>query len=157
MNDAETEETAMRLISGVITEILDPKLYLSRFSFLESGKDAIDIKYKIFRRPGGVAQTGDNSPSPFLPNVKNKFNTRSTLIKNLFPIPSDGKVRAMFVEPSQNLTNPHFPRIQRRSLTIGRSTNDESSAYKNISKSPIKGGYADLSKISDSHLKNHPT
>jgi len=55
MNDAETEEMAMRLISGVITEILDPKLYLSRFSFLESGKDAIDIKYKIFRRPGGMA------------------------------------------------------------------------------------------------------
>jgi hypothetical protein len=100
MNDAETEETAMRLISGVITEILDPKLYYSRFSFLESGKEAIDIKYKIFRRPGGVVSTGDNSPSPFLPNVKNKFNTRSTLIKNLFPIPSEGKVRAMFVEPS---------------------------------------------------------
>ena len=100
MNDPETEDTAMRLISGVITEILDPKLYFSRFSFLESGKEAIDIKYKIFRRPGGVASTGDNSPSPFLPNVKNKFNTRSTLIKNLFPIPSDGKVRAMIVEPS---------------------------------------------------------
>lgn len=55
MNDAETEETAMRLISGVITEIIDPKLYFSRFSFLESGKEAIDIKYKIFRRPGGMA------------------------------------------------------------------------------------------------------
>ena len=34
----------MRLINGVITEIFDPNIYYSRFSFLESGKDAIDIK-----------------------------------------------------------------------------------------------------------------
>ena len=41
-----TEEVAMKLISGCITEIIDPKLYYSRFSFLESGKDAIDIKHR---------------------------------------------------------------------------------------------------------------
>jgi hypothetical protein len=111
MNDPESEPVAMRLISAVITEILDPKLYYSRFSFLESGKEAIDIKYKMFRRPGGMASTSENSPSPFLPNVKNKYNTRSTLVKNLFPMPSEGKVRAMFIEPSTNLTNPTLPKI----------------------------------------------
>jgi hypothetical protein len=35
---------ASRLMNGVITEVLDPNLFFSRFSFLESGKDAIDIK-----------------------------------------------------------------------------------------------------------------
>lgn len=40
----------MRLINGVITEILDPKIYYSRFSFLESGKEAIDIKSKINKK-----------------------------------------------------------------------------------------------------------
>ena len=39
------EEKAMRLVNGVITELLDPKIYYSRFSFLESGKEAIDKKY----------------------------------------------------------------------------------------------------------------
>jgi hypothetical protein len=40
----------MRFINGAITELIDPKLYYSRFSFLESGKDAIDIKYKISQK-----------------------------------------------------------------------------------------------------------
>lgn len=31
-----------------------------------------------------------------LPNVKNKYYTRSTLVKNLIPHPSEGKVRALF-------------------------------------------------------------
>ena len=38
------QERCMRLINGVITEIFDPNIFYSRFSFLESGKDAIDIK-----------------------------------------------------------------------------------------------------------------
>ena len=40
---------ANRLMNGVITEVLDPNLYYSRFSFLESGKDAIDIKNQLFQ------------------------------------------------------------------------------------------------------------
>jgi hypothetical protein len=35
---------ASRLINGVISELLDPHLIYSRLSFLESGKDAVDIK-----------------------------------------------------------------------------------------------------------------
>ena len=34
----------LRLINGVITEIFDPNLFYSRLNFLESGKEAIDIK-----------------------------------------------------------------------------------------------------------------
>ena len=41
------EKVCMRLVNGVITELLDPKVFYSRFSFLESGKQAIDIKHKI--------------------------------------------------------------------------------------------------------------
>lgn len=37
----------MKLINDVITHILDPNLYYSRFSFLESGMEAINIKYEV--------------------------------------------------------------------------------------------------------------
>jgi hypothetical protein len=40
---------------------------------------------------------GANMPS-VLPNVKNKYYTRSTLVKNLIPYPSEGRVRALFGE-----------------------------------------------------------
>ena len=50
MSDPETEDTAMHLISCLITEIIDPNLYYSRFSFLESGKEAIDIKHEIHKQ-----------------------------------------------------------------------------------------------------------
>ena len=39
MDNKTNEEKAMRLVNGVITELLDPKVYYSRFSFL----DQIDI------------------------------------------------------------------------------------------------------------------
>ena len=34
-------------MNGVVTEILDPNILYSRISFLESGKDAIDIKHDL--------------------------------------------------------------------------------------------------------------
>lgn len=37
----------MKLINDVITHLLDPNLYYSRFSFLESGMEAINIKYEV--------------------------------------------------------------------------------------------------------------
>ena len=37
----------MRLINGTITEVLDPNIFYSRLSFLESGKDALDIKSNL--------------------------------------------------------------------------------------------------------------
>ena len=45
MENKINQEKAMRLVNGVITELLDPKIYYSRFSFLESGKEAIDKKF----------------------------------------------------------------------------------------------------------------
>ena len=47
MDVKENEERTMRFVNGVITELLDPKIYYSRFSFLESGKEAIDRKFVI--------------------------------------------------------------------------------------------------------------
>lgn len=78
MNVEENEDKAMRLINGAITEVIDPKLYYSRFSFLESSKDAIDLKFKINKKAAAAYGSA-------LPNVKNKYYTRSTLIKNLIP------------------------------------------------------------------------
>lgn len=47
MEVKENEVKTMRMVNGVITELLDPKIFYSRFSFLESGKQAIELKTKI--------------------------------------------------------------------------------------------------------------
>ena len=73
----------MKLVNGVITDLLDPNVFYSRFSFLESGKDALDIKLRI-------NQKGKKQDS------KSKFYTRSALVKNLIPNPSEGRVRKLF-------------------------------------------------------------
>lgn len=144
---AESEGKAMRLIMGCITEMLDPKLYFSRFSFLESGKEAIDIKNRIFKT-SNLKGAGE---SPFLPNVKGKFYTRSTLIKNLFPMPSEGKVRAKFLETPAALTK--LPRIPKRSHTIGVMRVDDADATSRYidNKSPLRtshGGENEGSRMS---------
>jgi len=60
------------LMNGVISEILDPNLYYSRLSFLESGKDAIDIKSELFKnKKVGYQQYR-------LPKISDKYYTRST-------------------------------------------------------------------------------
>ena len=40
----------MKLINDVITHMLDPNLYYSRFSFLESGMDAINLKQEVITK-----------------------------------------------------------------------------------------------------------
>jgi hypothetical protein len=84
------QTVCMRLINGVITEIFDPNIFYSRLSFLESGKDALDIKNNLNQ---GRAHNGYK-----LPQIKEKFYTRSALVKNLIPLPSDGKLRSKFGE-----------------------------------------------------------
>jgi hypothetical protein len=37
----------VKLINDVITFMIDPNLYFSRFSFLESGMDAITLKQEV--------------------------------------------------------------------------------------------------------------
>ena len=86
MDNITNEEKAMRLVNGVITELLDPKIYYSRFSFLESGKEAIDKKHIInTKKSSSTVEKGSS-----------KYYTRSALVKNVIPRPSDGKVRAIF-------------------------------------------------------------
>ena len=85
-SNAHLEKIAMALIWQVITRLLDPDVYFSRFSFLESGKEAIDLKSRGQRKG-------------MLPHMKNKFTTRSALVSSLIPQPSEGKVRKMFRSP----------------------------------------------------------
>ena len=92
----------MKHIMGAMTEVVDPKIYYSRFSFLESGKDAIDLKYKKSKR--NMMPTSGST----LPSIKSKYNVRSTLVKNLIPQPSEGRVRALFGEGNLSL-----PRINK--------------------------------------------
>ena len=92
MDVKANEERAMRLVNGVITELLDPKIYYSRFSFLESGKEAIDKKF-VIRTKNTEGPTEDK---------RGKYYTRSALVKNLIPKPSDGRVRALFKDSAQS-------------------------------------------------------
>jgi len=71
----------MKLINDVITQLVDPNIYFSRFSFFESGREAINIKYEKSKRQKNQAK---------------KFFTRSALIQQLIPTPSEGQVRALF-------------------------------------------------------------
>ena len=41
------EKIAMKLINDLITQLIDPNIFYSRFSFFESGRDAINIKYAV--------------------------------------------------------------------------------------------------------------
>ena len=94
MENKTNQEKAMRLVNGVITELLDPKIYFSRFSFLESGKEAIDRKFIMKTKNVGMASNTDK---------RCKYYTRSALVKNLIPKPSDGKVRALFQDGVSSL------------------------------------------------------
>lgn len=93
-NDPEQEpihvKRAFRLMQGFITEILDPNLYFSRLSFLESDKSAIDIKHEVGKgkRAGNIQEK--------MPSISNKYNTRSTLLSNLFEVPCEGVNRARY-------------------------------------------------------------
>lgn len=75
------EKIAMKYINDVITYLLDPNIYYSRLSFFESGRQAINIKYDKAKRAGAG---------------HSKFFTRSALVQQLIPNPSEGKVRALF-------------------------------------------------------------
>lgn len=86
--DPEHHQIAFRLINGVISEIFDPNIFYSRLSFLESGKSALDIKSSLNQ---GRSYNGYK-----LPNINNAFYTRSALVKNLIPMPSERKIRAKF-------------------------------------------------------------
>lgn len=159
LSDPDTEQLAMRLTSCLITEVLDPQLYYSRFSFLESGKNAIDIKNRMFKMQNLKSVSAEKGNSPFFPNVKGKFYTRSTLVKNLFPIPSEGKVRAMFVDQPVKAA-PQFPSLgtARRSNTIGRKIlgvdERSKSPFINASKMVIEGSIGSrMSLPSNFHLK----
>ena len=78
-------------MNDVITLVLDPNLYYSRLSFFESGREAINIKYDRARKQHNSYQ--------------NKFCTRSTLVSQLIPNPSEGKVRALFGTSKVTETN----------------------------------------------------
>jgi len=71
----------MKFINDVITNLMDPNIYISRLSFFESGRAAVNIKYEKSKH------RHDNHL---------KFYTRSALVAQLIPNPSEGKVRALF-------------------------------------------------------------
>jgi len=81
---------AQRLMNGVITEILDPNIFYSRISFLESGKGAIDLKHDLSMGKKVGFQRYK------LPSIAEKYYTRSCMVKQFFDESSEGRIRAKF-------------------------------------------------------------
>ena len=71
-------DSALVLLMVVVSRLLDPNLFMSRFSFFESDKGAMNLKVK--GKKGNIG----------LPALKAKYNTRSPLMKALVPNPSEG-------------------------------------------------------------------
>lgn len=71
-------EHTLVLLMDVISRLLDPNLFMSRFSFFESDKGSMNSKAKS--KKGEIG----------LPALKAKYNTRSSLMKALVPTPSEG-------------------------------------------------------------------
>ena len=108
-SDQSNEQLAMRLINEIITKILDPNLFWSRFSFFESDKEAISLKY-LQRNKGSN-----------LPALKAMYNSRSAMIETLIPVPSEGKIRKMFMEYPSPVVNK-FPKVN--NLDYSKSTSN---------------------------------
>ena len=116
MENITNEEKAMRLVNGVITELLDPKIYYSRFSFLESGKEAIDRKHTMnTKRTSNTVEKGSS-----------KYYTRSALVKNVIPRPSDGQVRAIFKDDNM------LSKLASAGARSLQASNIESSKYQSV-------------------------
>ena len=128
MENITNEEKAMRLVNGVITELLDPKIYYSRFSFLESGKEAIDRKHVI----------NTKKTSSTIEKGSSKYYTRSALVKNVIPRPSDGQVRAIFKDDN---ALSKLASAGQRSL---QASHLEASKYQSVQRSPNQGNYSQM-------------
>lgn len=115
----------MKLINDVITLLIDPNLYYSRLSFFESGREAINIKYQKSKRQS---------------NGMNKFFTRSALVSQLIPNPSEGKVRALFGTGN---------------ISSNAQDSTMSSKQRNVFRSQQSGKFK--SEYIDFESSNHPT
>lgn len=94
--EPEHVRISLMMMNSCITELLDPNLFYSRISFLESGKDGIDIKYELGRgKAVGPAKLK-------LPSITKSFFTRSSLVRNLFETSTDGGVRKRFSDSLSN-------------------------------------------------------
>ena len=109
-----------KLINDVITIILDPNLFYSRFSFIESEKDSMNVTFNKFR-------------ASKLPKINSKLFTRSALMKSLFPVPTEGKIRAMFLNDSQERLRCKSTIPWRRDTNITKNEGESSKSKINTS------------------------
>ena len=130
------EKIAMKLINDLITQLIDPNIFYSRFSFFESGREAINIKYAMSR-------------SAAHQSTRAKFFTRSALVSQLIPNPSEGKIRALF-GTGKNAILAKMAEIQQT-----MPLKSDLSSY-NGDGSLKRGGTADLKRRTLSSFKKHP-
>lgn len=119
-------EITLILLNDVITRLLDPNLFFSRFSFFESDKGAVNLKFKM--KKGGIG----------LPALKAKYNTRSPLMKALVPKPSEGTCRIMFTsyKSPQHKRLPRITSLGKRQLTADR--NVDYASPQNLNRSVVE-------------------
>lgn len=67
-------------LQQVITRLLDPEVFLSRLSFLESSLEALHLKPK------------------YRENLKGKYYSTSAIVKSLFPVPQHPRARALLAK-----------------------------------------------------------
>ena len=73
-------QIANQRIQNVISRLFDPEGYFSRFSFLESGMDALGLNSK------GRSK------------MSSKYFSNSSMVKSLFPYPQHPRTRALFAK-----------------------------------------------------------
>lgn len=90
-------QKANRLINGVISELLDRNLFYSRLTFLDSDKEGFDVYDQLHqgRRIGFQEYK--------LPNITDKYYTRSSKVRHLQQSSDVGRVRAKFSDNMNNL------------------------------------------------------
>ena len=84
-------------MNGVITELLDPNLFYSRMTFLDSDKEAFDTydKLNMGKRIGFQEYK--------LPNISEKYYTRSSKVRYQLQSSNEGRIRAKFSDNINNL------------------------------------------------------
>lgn len=113
-------------MNGVITELLDPNLFYSRLTFLDSDKEAFDIKEKLQmgKRIGFQAYK--------LPNISEKYYTMSSRIKHQLQASNEGRVRARYSDDIHYLKASLQDQVNKLRKKTCSNCRDDGSFGKNI-------------------------
>mmetsp|Transcript_26323 Transcript_26323/g.26239 ORF Transcript_26323/g.26239 Transcript_26323/m.26239 type:complete len:315 (+) Transcript_26323:892-1836(+) len=134
---------ALILLMDVISRLLDPNLFMSKFSFFESDKGPINLN-----KPNQKGGRG-------LPALKAKYNTRSPLMKALVPNPSEGtcRIRFMSYKGKEKLQPPTVTSLMKKVRPARRlDTTSQDSLNKSTMVGRNKARFVSKDKINDPNM-----